>query len=330
MTSFNDRPGKYCPFCGKPLNRETAKQCFKCGKKWHSLDSELPDWSSATPEHKELQLRMDEITRLKADASMNKMMIYKLGYASGMGVLVIVAFLFASIASLSLVGKSLFSGSQLTAIFLTSATLLLVYSIVTFFFLSQRLKDGVKGFSHLIKSYYYERQAAKAEKALRNETPPLSWNSEYVTTPVRKPAEFDVFLSHNSEDKPLVRTIADRLEARGLTVWLDERSIMPGKPWQLVLEQTIATAPAAGIMVGRAGLGPWQVPELWACMSQLVERRMPVIPMILPDAPADLELPLFLKMLSWVDLRGGISDDSLSLIVWAVTGVKPDQREPSS
>lgn len=111
---------------------------------------------------------------------------------------------------------------------------------------------------------------------------------------------------------------------------MDERSIEPGKPWQFVLEQTIATAPAAAIMVGRAGLGPWQVPELWGCMYQLVERRMPVIPVILPDAPANVELPLFLKLLSWVDLRGGVTDPSIDLLVWAITGVKPEKRATSS
>ena len=31
---------------------------------------------------------------------------------------------------------------------------------------------------------------------------------------------FDVFLSHNSRDKPLVEEIGDRLKSRGLRVWL--------------------------------------------------------------------------------------------------------------
>ena len=34
-------------------------------------------------------------------------------------------------------------------------------------------------------------------------------------------ADFDVFLSHNSKDKP-VRQIAAKLRERGITPWLDE------------------------------------------------------------------------------------------------------------
>jgi hypothetical protein len=42
---------------------------------------------------------------------------------------------------------------------------------------------------------------------------------------------FDVFLSHNSKDKPTVRQLARALQARGLKVWLDEEQLVPGRPW---------------------------------------------------------------------------------------------------
>jgi hypothetical protein len=40
--------------------------------------------------------------------------------------------------------------------------------------------------------------------------------------------DWDVFLSHSSRDKPLVRSIAERLRDRGLNVWFDEKNIMLG------------------------------------------------------------------------------------------------------
>ena len=43
---------------------------------------------------------------------------------------------------------------------------------------------------------------------------------------------FDVFLSHNSKDKLMVRQLARALEARGMQVWLDEWELVPGRPWQ--------------------------------------------------------------------------------------------------
>ena len=40
--------------------------------------------------------------------------------------------------------------------------------------------------------------------------------------------QYDVFLSHNSADKPRVRRLAERLRAAGLRVWFDEWVIQPG------------------------------------------------------------------------------------------------------
>ncbi len=43
--------------------------------------------------------------------------------------------------------------------------------------------------------------------------------------------DFDVFLSHNSRDKPAVRKLKRRLIGYQLTVWLDEDELRPGIPW---------------------------------------------------------------------------------------------------
>jgi WD40 repeat protein len=40
--------------------------------------------------------------------------------------------------------------------------------------------------------------------------------------------EFDVFISHSSKDKAVIRDLAERLRADGLRVWFDEWNIRPG------------------------------------------------------------------------------------------------------
>jgi hypothetical protein len=40
--------------------------------------------------------------------------------------------------------------------------------------------------------------------------------------------EYDVFLSHSSQDKAVVRDVAERLQTDGLTVWFDEWVLKPG------------------------------------------------------------------------------------------------------
>jgi tetratricopeptide (TPR) repeat protein len=135
---------------------------------------------------------------------------------------------------------------------------------------------------------------------------------------------FDVFLSHNSKDKPAVRQIAEALrDERGLRVWLDEWELPPGVPWQDELEQIIRTVRSSAVLVGKDGLGPWEIPEMRGCLSEMVSRRLRVIPVLLPGAPAAPGLPLFLAQNTWVDLRGGITEDGLDRLQWGVTGIKP-------
>ena len=42
----------------------------------------------------------------------------------------------------------------------------------------------------------------------------------------------DVFLSHSSKDKAVVRAVAERLRAGGLRVWLDVWEIRPGDNYE--------------------------------------------------------------------------------------------------
>jgi hypothetical protein len=134
---------------------------------------------------------------------------------------------------------------------------------------------------------------------------------------------FDVFLSHNSADKPAVRALAKELKKRELTVWLDEEQLAPGRPWQCALEEIIATVRTAAILVARDGVGPWQDKEMHACLAQCVEREIPVIPVLLPGAPTKPELPLFLTEYTWVDLRDGLTEQGLDALCWGITGQKP-------
>ena len=49
----------------------------------------------------------------------------------------------------------------------------------------------------------------------------------------------DVFLSHNSRDKPLVEELARRLLNMGVTPWLDIWNLIPGEPWQEAIEAAL-------------------------------------------------------------------------------------------
>ncbi|HYT41866.1 MAG TPA: toll/interleukin-1 receptor domain-containing protein, partial [Methylomirabilota bacterium] len=131
--------------------------------------------------------------------------------------------------------------------------------------------------------------------------------------------DFDVFLCHNNKDKPEVKRIGERLKEFGIYPWLDEWELQPGKPWQRSLEQQITQIKSAAVFVGKDGIGPWQQEELEAFLSEFVDRGCPVIPILLPDAPKEPQLPVFLKARTWVDFRSW-DPDPLKQLVWGITG----------
>ncbi|MES9905050.1 MAG: SUMF1/EgtB/PvdO family nonheme iron enzyme [Sedimenticola sp.] len=137
--------------------------------------------------------------------------------------------------------------------------------------------------------------------------------------------EFDVFLSHNSSDKPLVRELSQCLADAGLKVWLDEDQLIPGRDWQPLLIEGINCSATGAVLVSNDGLGPWANQEMQILLNQaVVESGKAVIPVLLPGAPQKPALPPFLLNRTWVDLRGGYTEKNIGHLIWGITGKKPD------
>jgi len=147
---------------------------------------------------------------------------------------------------------------------------------------------------------------------------------------------FDVFLSHNSSDKPAVKHIARRLQdEHKLNVFLDEWNLIPGDPWQEALEAALDKSRTVAVFVGPSKIGPWENEEMRAAIAKRVgDRKRRVIPVLLPGAPdnTSLKLPSFLERATWVDFRaGGLDDqDALHRLYCGITGQAPgDTGKPS-
>ena len=134
--------------------------------------------------------------------------------------------------------------------------------------------------------------------------------------------DFDVFLCHNSADKPAVKEIGNRLKARGILPWLDEWELRPGLLWQSVLEQQIESIRSVAVFVGASGIGPWQNMESEAFVREFVGRGCPVISVLLPDALDPPVLPVSLRDMTWVDFRK-TDPDPIDQLVWGITGERP-------
>jgi TIR domain len=142
----------------------------------------------------------------------------------------------------------------------------------------------------------------------------------------RESGTFDVFLCHNDHDKPQVKDIGRSLKELGILPWLDEWELRPGMPWQDALEQQIGCVKSAAVFVGSEGVGPWQHQELAAFLRKFVDQKSPVIPVLLPSAPTEPDLPLFLVGMTWVDFRES-DPNPMKRLMWGITGQNDDDGD---
>ena len=138
--------------------------------------------------------------------------------------------------------------------------------------------------------------------------------------------KFDVFLAHNSVDKPQVRVIASELRRRGLNPWLDEEQIPPGRSFQEEIQKAIPQIQSAAIFIGLTGLGRWQVLELQTLTSQFINNGIPVIPVLLPGVDRIPDNLLFLQQFNWVSFESIDDVASLHKLEWGITGIKPQPQ----
>jgi hypothetical protein len=141
-------------------------------------------------------------------------------------------------------------------------------------------------------------------------------------SPIEIPG-IDVFMSYNHVDLNVVRKLGNMLKDRGLRVWLDEWELVPGRPWQETLEDAIEGSKTVAVLIGEMGLGSWEIPEMRAALSESVRKGTPMIPILLPGAPSNPSLPLFLARYTWVDLRDGLTSEGIDRLEWGITGERP-------
>lgn len=143
----------------------------------------------------------------------------------------------------------------------------------------------------------------------------------------------DVFLSHNSNDKPPVETLAHRLQSEAkLKPWFDKWNLVPGEPWQEALEAALDQSRTCALFIGPSGISPWHNEEMRAGLDRRVrESAFRVIPVLLPGGRMAErgELPRFLSRLTWVDFRGpdGVHDsEQFHRLICGITGQPPGRR----
>lgn len=146
-------------------------------------------------------------------------------------------------------------------------------------------------------------------------------------------SHFDIFLSHNSRDKPTVTRVAEKLKRAGLEPWLDAWCLTPGGNWQEELATGLRACSSCAVFVGPHGLGDWVREELGIALDRAAkDRTFRLFLVLLPGLPEPFDasaLPPFLSTRTWVDLREGIEKTrAFQALINAVKGIAPGPEVP--
>ena len=143
---------------------------------------------------------------------------------------------------------------------------------------------------------------------------------------------YHAFLSHNGAEKSLVEQLAYELEKRGLSCWLDRWNLIPGDPWQPVIEEALSNCDTCVIFFGPHGIGPWHNEEMRLAIQRRVgapERKLRVLPVILPGGQRakESDVPGFLQGTTWVKFEKSIEEeDAVHRLECGIKGIAPGHR----
>ena len=119
--------------------------------------------------------------------------------------------------------------------------------------------------------------------------------------------KYDVFLCHNSQDKPVVETLAGRLmDDADLQPFLDKWHLVPGEPMQETIEDALDQSQTCAVSIGQVAPAPSKVNRCARRSNSYQQRGT------LRHAGADRgersRLPPFLALATWIEFRES-SDD---------------------
>ena len=147
---------------------------------------------------------------------------------------------------------------------------------------------------------------------------------------MRSAPRFDVFLSHNSVDKPWATVLKEALQRRGVKVWLDKDEIRPGDLVVNALENGLQQSKAVALIVSPEAMqSGWVKEEYSRAMTLAQDKRqhLRLIPVILRDA----KLPGFLANRNYVDFHDVEAyEANVEKLIWGITGQRDIPPEITS
>ena len=133
---------------------------------------------------------------------------------------------------------------------------------------------------------------------------------------------YDIYICYDEADETEVMGIGEKLKIAGILPWLDRLETKPGTVAKQQQEQQIRKIPAAAVFVGQHKIVELQELQMYSFIDEFIERQIPVIPVILTNAPQKLRLPPYLGNFGSVDFRRSVPEP-MGQLIWGITGKRP-------
>ena len=111
----------------------------------------------------------------------------------------------------------------------------------------------------------------------------------------------NIFMSYSRRELGFVDDLVNKLEGKNYNVWLDYRSLVPGKPWEEQIYQGIKNAEVVLLVVSKASMASQNVGMEW---KRVLEQNKRIILLIFEA----VDLPTELEKFEWVDFRGSFEN----------------------
>ncbi len=126
-----------------------------------------------------------------------------------------------------------------------------------------------------------------------------------------------VFISYASADRERVLPLVERLEAAGVSAWIDRDGIQGGANYALEIVNAIRGSAALVLMCSQASFASHNVRQEIALAWKY---RIPYLPLLLEQVEVPSDLEYWLEGTQWIEAYGGQSDH------WLVQSVSSVQR----
>ena len=108
----------------------------------------------------------------------------------------------------------------------------------------------------------------------------------------------DLFVSYSQPDRQAAFALVQRLEARGISVWIAPRDVSPAADWAAEIIDAITSARLMLLVFSASSNDSGQVRRE---VERAVHKQLPILPFRLENVPPSKSLEYFLSTQHWMD-----------------------------